>query len=696
MQEDWGWKEAAQRRASQFLTRLSSRPRSGSYSGPDSENTEVITEASTDESAQRSRAESQQTIPSDSPEIDQPDIKDMSEVSEEDTTATSGSEEDTTATSGSEEDTTATSGSEEDTTATSGSEEDTTATSGSEEDTTATSGSEEDATATSGSEEDATATSGSEEDATATSGSEEDATATSVDDHLGFIDLPSVPGEVELAEKFIGHAVTEKSHVHDEIKICSPGPGTAVLRETHFELQNPPDAAEAAAASGPSLGRRQDISSSHNRPNTTGQPRRINTFPGRVSRKDASKKLKQTTAESVKAKLGKKIVTEQQELKTSLPVSPISHKDLEEFLQSLGIDRVEDLPSVVQDEPLTEAQTNAFRTVFECFDKNSEGCIDAEALRSTLDSVGISISSEEVLTTLKRADYDEDGVVGFHDFLSVMTDCQRFSKCVKEGADGVDLSEKVFYVALPKLLKAGSLPRSTEGEIVRYYHTKILRLIRETACLEDDSGHIITYYSRGAHLLGLKRKQLMKYMKPLTEKSSRKTSPHLKHPSLKVDNAHMHMSLHHGVLTPMGRVKTTKTWKTVQIEDSLRKLSIKHPGMETKEMMTPVQIKVNLTLKERDHLTFDQIKQIESMSQSGLNQYLKTLALYKRRDFWNSWRSLQTYCRLHRCKHFPQTFSTYSWSWSTCRNMLEVTELLQSKESPSQALEKFPPMQKVI
>ncbi|KAL7850239.1 hypothetical protein SRHO_G00195880 [Serrasalmus rhombeus] len=172
------------------------------------------------------------------------------------------------------------------------------------------------------------------------------------------------------------------------------------------------------------------------------------------------------------------------------------------------------------------------------------------------------------------------------------------------------------------------------------------------------------------------------------EKSSRKKSPHLKHPSLKVDNAHMHM------LTPMGRVKTTKTWKTVEIEDRLRKLSIKHPGMETKEMMTPVQIKVNLTLKERDHLTFDQIKQIEFTSQSGLNQYLKTLALYKRRDFWNSWKSLQTYCRLHRCKHFPQTFSTYSWSWSTCRNMLEVTELLQSKESPSQALEKFPPMQK--
>ncbi|KAL7860756.1 hypothetical protein AOLI_G00171050 [Acnodon oligacanthus] len=245
--------------------------------------------------------------------------------------------------------------------------------------------------------------------------SEEDTTATS-DDHLGFIDLPSVHGEVELAEKFIGHSVTEKAHVHDEIKIHSPGPVTAVLRETHSELQNPPDAVETADASGTSLGWRQDISSSHNCPNTTGQPRRISTFLGRVSRKDASKKLNQTTAESVMAKLGKKRVTEQQELKTSLPVSPISNKDLEEFLQSLGIDRVEDLPSVVQDEPLTEAQTKAFRIVFECFDENSEVCIDAEALRSTLESVGISISLEEVLTTLKRVDYDEDAVVGFHDF----------------------------------------------------------------------------------------------------------------------------------------------------------------------------------------------------------------------------------------------------------------------------------------
>ncbi|XP_036446352.1 EF-hand calcium-binding domain-containing protein 3-like [Colossoma macropomum] len=608
MQEERGWKEAAQRRASQFLTRITPRQRFSSYSEPESENTEVTVEASTndpDESAQRSRAESQQTTPTNSPEIDQPDVKDMSEVSEE------------------------------------------------------------------------------------------DSTATSVEDHLDFIDLLSGHGEVELDEKFIGHAVTEKSHVHDEIRVHNPGPVTAVLRETHFELQNPPDAVEPAALSGPSLEPRQDINSSHTSPNTTGQPRSISTFLGRMFQKDTPKKLIQMTAESVTGKLGKKRVTEHQELKTSLPVSPISNKDLEEFLQSLGIDQVEDLPSVVQDEPLTEAQTNAFRTVFECFDKDSQGCIDAEALRSTLESVGISISSEEVQTALKRADYDEDGVVGFHDFLSVMTDCQQFSKCVEaEGADGVDLSEKVFYVALAKLLNAGSLPRSTAGEIVQFYHTKILRLIRQTARLDDDSGHIITYYSRGAHLLGLNCKQLMKYMKPLKEKSSQKKSPYLKHPSVKVDYTHMHMSLHHGVLTPVGRVKTTKTWKTVEIEDRLRKLSIKHPGMETKEMITPVQIKVNLTLKERDHLSFDQIKQIESMSQSGLNQYLKTLALYKRRDFWNSWRSLQTYCRMHRCKHFPQTFSTYSWSWSTCRNMIEVTELLQSKESPGHALEKLPPMQK--
>ncbi|XP_066499165.1 EF-hand calcium-binding domain-containing protein 3-like isoform X2 [Hoplias malabaricus] len=345
-----------------------------------------------------------------------------------------------------------------------------------------------------------------------------------------------------------------------------------------------------------------------------------------------------------------------------------------EFLQSLGTCRVEDLSSVRQDEPLTEAQIDAFWAVFECFNKNSDGYIDAESLRSTLDIVGMFISSEEAHKALRRADTDEDGVVGFYDFLSVMTDCQQFSNCVKtECTDREDVSEQVFYKTLAKFLKAGILPYWAAGELVQYYHKKTLHVIQHTVQPDDDDdGHVLLCYSKVAHLLGLNYKQLMKYMMPPATNISQKSSP-----GQKAEHGHMGMSLHRGVQRRMARIKITKTQKTVEIEDWMPKLSIKHPGEETKYMITPVQIKMNLGLKERDCLTYDKIKQIVSKAQSGLNQYLKTLTQYKRRDSWRSWDTLQSYCRLHHSTRFPEIFCTYSWSWSSCQNMMEVSELLQ-------------------
>lgn len=42
----------------------------------------------------------------------------------------------------------------------------------------------------------------------------------------------------------------------------------------------------------------------------------------------------------------------------------------------------------------------------------------------------------------------------------------------------------------------------------------------------------------------------------------------------------------------------------------LSQLSIKHPGAETVEMITPVKIKVNLTQQERKRLSFEDINHI--------------------------------------------------------------------------------------
>ncbi|XP_041737942.1 uncharacterized protein LOC121570537 isoform X2 [Coregonus clupeaformis] len=362
-----------------------------------------------------------------------------------------------------------------------------------------------------------------------------------------------------------------------------------------------------------------------------------------------------------------------QKLNQKMPVSTIN-------TSSLGIIRIEDLATMVPDEPLIDAQSDAFKEVFEQFAKNSDGYINEEGLASTLDRVGISISPEEVKKALQKADYDKDGEVGLEDFLHVMEDSQHFSKCVK-GADpsqSVKVCETVFYKALTKMLAAGILSSGTTREIVQYYHKKTLRLIR--LAVRPD-GDVLTYYTKGAHLLGLKSKQLLKYIQPvetIAQSQKEKDSPYLRRPSLNVTYTSWdprRMSLNPAQRVKMGRMKSVKTWKTVEIEDRIRQLSIKHPGMEKMEMITPVKMKVNMSMKERDHLTYNEINQITQKSKSGLKGYLKDLTQLKRRNMWNSWGSLQCYCVLHSRKDFPKTFTTYSWSWSGCCNMMETGDL---------------------
>uniref|UniRef100_A0A8C7FX52 EF-hand domain-containing protein n=1 Tax=Oncorhynchus kisutch TaxID=8019 RepID=A0A8C7FX52_ONCKI len=192
--------------------------------------------------------------------------------------------------------------------------------------------------------------------------------------------------------------------------------------------------------------------------------------------------------------------------------------DLKEVLDSLGVGQLKDLATMVAEEPLSDAQVEAFQAVFKLFATDSLGCIDVVGLSSLLDTVNMRLSPEQIEAALHRADYDGDGEVGFQDFLCVMTDSQKFARCINESPDpsqSVDQSDSVFYKALNQMLNAGLIPSSATGEIVRYYHKKSLRHVLRVAPHQDKSrGHVITYYAKGAHLVGLQPKQLMKYIKP--------------------------------------------------------------------------------------------------------------------------------------------------------------------------------------
>ncbi|XP_019906440.2 uncharacterized protein LOC105013370 [Esox lucius] len=383
-----------------------------------------------------------------------------------------------------------------------------------------------------------------------------------------------------------------------------------------------------------------------------------------------------------------------------MPVHTMKTEDLGEFLDSLGISNVEDQENMVSDEPLTDSECDVFKEVFAKFAKNSNGCIDAKSLACTLDRVGVSISPEEVQKAMQAADYDEDGEVGFQDFLRVLTDSQLFSKCVKaEGVDSsqfVELWERVFYKALNQMLESGTLSCSITGELVRYYHRKTLGLIRRSVRLgEQEDGRILNYYTKGVHLIGLKRKQLLKYIQPLPQiahemiaQNQKRTSPYSKRPSLYVDY-YSSNSQRAFLRVKKCHVKTAKTWKPTEIMDCFRQLPVSHTGMEAEEMITPVKIKVNMTIKERNQLTYNEINKITQMSKSGLKGYLEALTQLKRRDAWNLWVSLQYL--VHNQKDFFQTFTTYSWSWSGCCNTTGIRDLdALYRSSPSLSRSQLP------
>ncbi|XP_020613007.1 calmodulin-like protein 12 [Orbicella faveolata] len=75
---------------------------------------------------------------------------------------------------------------------------------------------------------------------------------------------------------------------------------------------------------------------------------------------------------------------------------------------------------------LTEVQVQAFREVFDLFDSNGGGTIDAEELDLALKSVDIHLSQEDLQEVVGAMDKDGNGEIDFYEFLNLMTNTERF------------------------------------------------------------------------------------------------------------------------------------------------------------------------------------------------------------------------------------------------------------------------------
>ncbi|XP_078011874.1 EF-hand calcium-binding domain-containing protein 3 [Phascolarctos cinereus] len=152
---------------------------------------------------------------------------------------------------------------------------------------------------------------------------------------------------------------------------------------------------------------------------------------------------------------------------TKIPSTHIRGKDFQGFLQD---------HDGKQKERLTQGQLEAFLDAFECFEKDETGCIDSHGLQSSAAQLGIELTNQEIQDELEFADTDRDGKLNFSDFLTVLTDDDRFIQAVvpetDPNSDLVDSTGILLFEMLSKLVETSALPRKCMVDIVCYYRKK--------------------------------------------------------------------------------------------------------------------------------------------------------------------------------------------------------------------------------
>lgn len=69
---------------------------------------------------------------------------------------------------------------------------------------------------------------------------------------------------------------------------------------------------------------------------------------------------------------------------------------------------------------LTTEQIQQVREAFDIFDKNKDGCITKDELKSVMLSLGLNPSETEIMDMIDSADIDKNGVIDIEEFMSLM------------------------------------------------------------------------------------------------------------------------------------------------------------------------------------------------------------------------------------------------------------------------------------
>ena len=104
----------------------------------------------------------------------------------------------------------------------------------------------------------------------------------------------------------------------------------------------------------------------------------------------------------------------------------------------------------------------AFREVFNLFDINGGGTIDANELDSALKSVDIQLNQQEIVDVLQVIDEDGNGEIDFEEFLSLMTSTEKFLATLRGDDSSSEKEGSVFFTALTKFMQKSALSSLSE------------------------------------------------------------------------------------------------------------------------------------------------------------------------------------------------------------------------------------------
>ncbi|XP_073739196.1 EF-hand calcium-binding domain-containing protein 3 isoform X5 [Callorhinus ursinus] len=360
------------------------------------------------------------------------------------------------------------------------------------------------------------------------------------------------------------------------------------------------------------------------------------------------------------------------------------------------------LPCQNKEKKLNASQMQAFRDAYNFFNKDKTGCIDLHGMMCTLAKLGMNLTKHDVYNELRCADIDRDGKVNFSDFIKVLTDKNCFLKAVvpekEKCLDSAGNPGILLFEILSKLVETSALPRKAIMEIVSYFRRKFQdttsgrswspytmgfgkRRFKPDICTPPSSS--TAAFANAARITIMKEKDLLTFLEELKRCSPPSGSPYSKIPIFPL-------------FPNVDGVVMGKPFKDIQKLEMLRrrepldffenyffrKRDWKTQAANVKPI-DPVSgypsdiLAIDQILKKKQNWTVTDATAIKQHVKRATDAYNLGIALEHRKDMLNLWRKIRGDLIGVDTKNesFYDTFSTYTWSWNVCQELLSPKDL---------------------